>query len=145
MENASKALIIAGAILIAVALISIFMYVFTAIGHFNSQTQAQQYSNQVIAYNRFFVESAYDVNPSLNGVQIYGYDAYNIIRKAKDMNLDEDAPVTIAINAPSETIFDADGDGILTDQEKIKMQSQFTYRYEMDSEGYVVRITLSEV
>ena len=39
MENASKALIIAGAVLITVAVISIFLYVFNAIGEYQNQTQ----------------------------------------------------------------------------------------------------------
>ena len=86
MENASKALIIAGAVLITVALITMFLYVFNAIGQYQQQTQAQQQSNQVIAANRFFVESAYDLDPSKSGVQIYGYDVYNLMRKAKNIN-----------------------------------------------------------
>ena len=146
MENASKALIMAGAVLIAVMLISLFIYVFSAIGEFNSQTQAQQQSNQVIATNRFFVESAYDVNPTKAGVQIYGYDAYNVIRKARDVNNNANSPVTITIEIPySENNFDAGADGILTDVEKARMNKQFTYSYGMDIEGYINRITISEV
>ena len=142
MENASKALIMAGAIFIAVMLISLFIYVFSAIGDFNSQTQAQQYSNQVTAANRFFVESAYDINPSVGGVQIMGYDAYNIIRKAGDVNDDPDAAVIIDIDAPSETTFDRDGDGILDEAERANMKKEYNYSYSMDSEGYVNKIII---
>ena len=144
MENASKALIIAGAILIAVMLISLFMYVFGAISEFNTNTQAQRYSNHITASNRFFVESAYDVNPSMSGIQIYGYDAYNIIRKAKDVNEDENAEVVIEINSSlSIENFDSDGDGKFTDAEIEKLRKQFTYSYSMDLEGFVNRITIS--
>lgn len=143
MENASKALIMAGAIFIAVMLISLFIYVFSAIGDFNSQTQAQQYSNQVIAANRFFVESAYDVNPSRAGIQIYGYDAYNIIRKAGDVNDDPNAAVEIDTDdAPLPETFDRDGDGILDEVERANMKKQYNYSYRMDSEGYVNKIII---
>lgn len=142
MENASKALIMAGAVFIAVMLISLFIYVFSAIGNFNSQTQAQQYSNQVIAANRFFVESAYDINSSVGGVQIMGYDAYNIIRKALDINDDPDAAVTIDIIAPSYTTFDRDSDSILDETERANMKKEYNYSYSMDSEGYVNKIII---
>ena len=144
MENASKALIIAGAILIAVALISLFIFVFSAIGEFNSQTREQQYSNQVIAANRFFVEAAHDVDSSNPGIQIYGYDAYNIIRKAEDVNNDVGAPVTIDVNM-NDSYFGVGTDGIVTADGLTKLKKKFRYSYEMDSEGYVIKITLSEV
>lgn len=134
MENASKALIIAGAILIAVMLISLFMYVFGTISEYNTQTKAQLYSNHITASNRFFVESAYDVNLSMPGIQIYGYDAYNIIKKANDINEDADAPVIIEINGGySASSFDTVD----------KLKSIYTYSYGMDIEGYVNSITIT--
>lgn len=146
MENASKALIMAGAVIIAVMLISLFMYVFTAISDYNSQTQAQRQSNNIIASNRFFVESAYDINGSRAGVQIKGYDAYNIIRKARDVNNNANSPVTIELNIPyNESFFDSGADGLLTEEEKLRLQKQFDYSYTMDIEGYINKITLSEV
>ena len=134
MENASKALIIAGAVLISVALRSRFMYVFSAIGEYKGQTQAQQQSNQVIAANRFFVESAYDVSSSAPGVQIYGYDVYNVIRKAEDINTNPDSPNYIenesSVNASSFVL----EDGTLN---KANLTKLYTYSYGFDSDGYI--------
>ena len=145
MENASKALIIAGAVLISVALMSIFIYVFTAIGNYNSSTQAQRQSNEVTAVNRFFVESAYDVDNSNVGIQIYGYDVYNIMRKVRDVNNDVSAPVTIEINSHlTETMF-VPSDKILTDANKANLLKKYTYKYFLDTDGYVYRVNFSEV
>lgn len=142
MENASKALIIAGAVLIAVALISIFMYVFSAIGNLNSQQQAQLQSNYIIAANRFFVESAYDVNPSVGGIQIYGYDVYNIIKKAQDINGNPDSPNFIQINS-SVSVSSLVSNGELTANNIANLKKQYTYSYGFDSEGYINRVTFN--
>lgn len=144
MENASKALIMAGAVLIAVAIISIFIYVFSAIGNFRSQEQAQLQSNQIIAANRFFVESAFDMDSTAYGIQIYGYDVYNIIRKIADINNDPDGAVEIE-NASSYT---EENFVTIVDGEIIKnlanLNGLYTYNYYFDSEGYVNRVSFSK-
>lgn len=126
MENASKALIIAGVILISVALISIFMYIFTAIGEYRSNSQAQLQSNEIIAANRFFVESAYDLDSSKPGVQIYGHDVYNLIRKANDVNDNPDSEFWITTNLTEATF-----------NNQSNLKKMYTYSYTMDSLGYV--------
>lgn len=126
MENASKALIIAGVIVISVALISIFMYIFTAIGEYKSNSQAQLQSNEIIAANRFFVESAYDLDSSKPGVQIYGYDVYNLIRKANDVNDNPDSEIWITTNLTEATF-----------NNQSNLKKMYTYSYTMDSLGYV--------
>lgn len=131
MENASKALIMAGVILISVMLISLFIYVFTAIGEYKSQTQAQQQSNQIVAANRFFVESAYDINSLRPGVQIKGYDVYNLIGKANDINENPDSPNYIE---------NYSGLSVAT----VDLNKEYTYTYGLDSEGYVNSINFSE-
>lgn len=131
MENASKALIMAGVVLISVALISIFMYVFTAISNYKSDSQAQLQSNEVIAANRFFVESAYDINPSAVGVQIKGYDVYNLIRKAKDINENPDSPFMVEVYGATE------------ENAKNNLDGVYTYKYTFDSLGYVNAITFN--
>lgn len=136
MENASKALIIAGAVLVSIALISIFMYVFTAIGHYRSSSQAQLQSNQVIAANKFFVEAAYDVNHTAAGIQIYGYDVYNIIQKANDINNNPDSPNFIEIKS-SISANSLVSKKELTPQNITNLNKQYNYTYTFDSEGYV--------
>lgn len=140
MENASKALIMAAAALIAVGLISIFMYVFTAISEYSSQTQAQQISNQIIAANRYFVEAAYDTDLAKAGIQIYGYDVYNLIGKAKDINDDPDGEVEITI------VGNPFGEELSEDEKASLSSIKYTYKYYMDSMGYVNKIEfISEV
>ena len=129
MENASKALIMAAAVLISVMLISIFMYVFTAIGDYKSDSQAQLQSNEIIAANRFFVESAYDINSGQSGVQIKGYDVYNIIRKARDINENPDSPFMIDVYGMNE------------ENAKNNLNGTYTYSYTFDSLGYINTIT----
>ena len=131
MENASKAIIMAGAILISVALISIFMYVFTAISDYKSDSQAQLQSNEVIAANRFFVESAYDIKPSQAGIQIKGYDVYNIIRKAKDINENPDSEFMVEIY------------GLTEENAKNNLNGVYTYSYSFDSLGYIEAVTFN--
>ena len=131
MENASKALIMAGAVLISVMLISIFMYVFTAIGDYKSDSQAQLQSNEVIAANRFFVESAYDLNPGQEEVQIKGYDVYNLIRKAKDIKENPDSPFMVEVYGETE------------EGAKNNLDGMYTYKYTFDSLGYVNSITFN--
>ena len=133
MENASKALIMAGMILISVALISIFMYVFTAISDYKSDSQAQLQSNEVIAANRFFVESAYDIKPGQEGVQIHGYDVYNIIRKAKDIKDNPDSEFMIEIKG-----------GVSEVNAKNNLNGVYTYSYTFDSLGYINTITFNK-
>lgn len=90
MENASKALIMAGAMLITVLLISITMYAYNSYKTFAGEASIQTYSTQAEAFNRFFIYSSNDIdNDRTNGIQIKGTDAYNIIAKVNDINNNE--------------------------------------------------------
>lgn len=93
MDNASKAIVFAGGFLVAMLLISIFMYSFSNIGDFLTASNKERDNYAIDEFNKFFTESYY----SANGGMMYGYDAYNIMKKVDDINNDIDAPVMISV------------------------------------------------
>lgn len=78
MENASKALMIAGAILIAMIVISLFYYAFGQIGSFMQATEEDSTQKEISAVNTSF--EAY------NKKVMYGVDIISVINKAIDNN-----------------------------------------------------------
>ena len=54
MENASKALLMAGGILIALLILGALILMFTKVGEFNSQNDAQKKQSQIAAFNNQF-------------------------------------------------------------------------------------------
>ena len=78
MENASKALIIAGSILIALITISLFYFVFGKMGTVVDETSENTYQKQLIAFNSSF--EAY------NKKTMYGMDVISVLNKAIDNN-----------------------------------------------------------
>lgn len=103
MENASKALIMAGAVLITVLLISLSMYVFNIIITYTEQSSIQSYSEKAEAFNRYFIYSSNDIDGNrANGIQIKGSEAYNIIAKINDINNDEWSLDEIELSVSSE-------------------------------------------
>lgn len=78
MENASKALVIAGSILIGIIVISIFYYAFGKIGYFVGETQENSVQKEIEAFNTSF--EAY------NKKLMYGIDIISVLNKAIDNN-----------------------------------------------------------
>lgn len=150
MENASKALIIAGAILITVLLISLTMYSAQIISNYTKHTKVQSYSNQVDAFNRFFVYSNNDIDNSIDGIQIKGSDAYNIISKAIDINNDEWSlqEIEILLNTViiDDSVDESNFISTITTEEGIKRVDNqiYTYIYSFNtSTGFVDKIIIT--
>ena len=78
MENASKALIIAGGVLIGLITISLFYYMFSHISNFVSETSEDYNIKETNAFNQGF--EAY------NKKLMYGSDVVSVINKAIDNN-----------------------------------------------------------
>ena len=95
MDNASKAIIIAGAVLIAVGLMSLFLVFFKVLREYNGAVADKQVTEDILSFNRFFTESLYDVNLTRPGTQIYGYDVYNLALKAFELSQRDDSYVVI--------------------------------------------------
>ena len=79
MENASKALLMAGGMLIALLVIGALLLAFNQIGDYEKGKSSMVKSSQVADFNKEFGKYA--------GDDIKGYDILTIINKAIDFNL----------------------------------------------------------
>ena len=79
MENASKAFIIAGATLIAVMLISMFMWFFNTLKGYNASSSSSTRDLEIESFNRYFLYIA------PKDSDISGIDALNIYNKLIDL------------------------------------------------------------
>jgi hypothetical protein len=133
MDNASKAIVFAGSVLIAILIISLTMYFFNVYRDFNSSMDRVNQTQATQQFNRFFVDSC------PNGATIFGYDAYNIIQKALEINNDSDSPTYINIYGDNVTYSDLDGD-------YSSLSDNYIYTYTIsESTGYVESITLRKI
>lgn len=78
MENASRALLIAGGILIGILTISIFYYMFNNIQSFVSATSDNSEEEELLEFNKGF--------EVYNKKIMYGTDVISVINKAMDNN-----------------------------------------------------------
>lgn len=78
MENASKAILIAGGILIAIVTITIFLFVFGTSGQMVGVTQEDTLTKELVDFNKSY--EAY------NKKKMYGTDMISILNKAIDNN-----------------------------------------------------------
>lgn len=78
MENASKALVIAGGILLAVLIISVMLYMYTAIGKASQREQDVLKTEELSAFNKQY--------ESYNKSSMYGTDVITVLNKAIDNN-----------------------------------------------------------
>lgn len=146
MDNASKALIMAGGILIAVLVISVSMYVITSARGVAKISNERVEVNAVQSFNRFY--AAYTSDGS--AVTVKGIDAVNIYRKALDDSEREsgalhtieikDEDVAESIRNISTALDTGTGDG--TGAEIYAQDYYFSYT--TDADGYVWKIKLSK-
>lgn len=78
MENASKALIIAGGILISILILSVLVYSFGNISQYFSSEEKVQQTEQLTTFNNQY--------ESYNKKLLRGTDVISVINKAKDNN-----------------------------------------------------------
>lgn len=97
MENASKALIIVGGVLITVLIISLAMYVLTSARGVASASEERLSASQKMAFNRFF-----EYYPD----QIKGIDVYNIIGKIEDIQYDSSSIGKVDYIGPTKDMVD---------------------------------------
>lgn len=97
MENASKALLMAGGIFIALMIIGALLLMFNQIGDYEKAQSSNEKVSQVADFNKEFVKYTYD--------DIKGYDLISLINKAIDFNgksgvgnsVDYDKKITIKV------------------------------------------------
>lgn len=92
MENASKALIMAGGVMISIAVISVAVYFYTNMKGYASANQDVLSSTQIHSFNRFY--TAY--NNSTNKIRVV--DAVNILNRAveDEVTVSNDCSSTIS-------------------------------------------------
>lgn len=131
MDNASKALIMAGGILITVLVIGVAMYVLASARGVASDSNKEMQASAAESFNRYYESFSSDIR---------GIDALNIYNKAKDDNSRYTSVRTIAINAETTLLENMNGaDGVSNG-----MTDNYSYSYKKDSDGYISEITLTK-
>ena len=90
MENASKALLMAGGMLIALLVIGALLLAFNQIGDYEKGKSSMTKSSQVADFNKEFGK--------YSGDDIKGYDILTLINKAVDFNSRKDIPTQDGAN-----------------------------------------------
>lgn len=141
MDNASKALIFAGGILIAVLVISVSMYVIASARGVAKTSNERLEANAIESFNRFY--KAYGALPN-NSYEVKGIDALNIYRKAVD-DSSRDAHVHVINTDDVSDIGDLSADvddGSVTGAENYNAIYEFSYT--VDALGYINKISFEK-
>lgn len=125
MDNASKALIMAGQVLIAGLVISLFLFAVNSFREYNNKTTGLTESAKMESFNRYFLYAS-----SKNGGRINGYDAYNVAGKALDMNQTLDPADQITITIGGVTINSYNALAPYKNNNTWLEQQTHTYRYD---------------
>ena len=90
MDNASKAIIMAGSVLVAIAVMSIALYFYGVMKGYFRDTEETYTQTQVDSFNRFYQSYA-----NTSDSTIYAIDVLNIYNKAMDDGFDS-SQVTVS-------------------------------------------------
>jgi len=139
MDNASKALIMAGGILIGVLIISVSLYIFTTARGLADDSNREMKINAAESFNRFY--QSFDNNSTITGL-----DALNIINKAKDDNWRCETKRT----SEHYITFGGNYDSIISSMEDSadginEMKKSYSYHYEKDADGYIDTIVINKI
>lgn len=130
MENASKALIIAGAILIAILLISVGILVMNSTGNMQDQVSSSADSMAIETFNSQFLSYETDTN---SAAQIR-----TLISKVNASNASHDATTT----ADEKYVEVAWGQGLSAST--LKSTKRYTVTVGYATTGYINKLTISE-
>ena len=99
MENASKALIMAGSVIIAIGIISLALYVYLRYSDFVRVSEQLLTVSQIESFNRFYDSYKNGAGTTRGGIDYYeirGIDYLNIYKKAvEDKTYDESLVITV--------------------------------------------------
>lgn len=135
MENASKAIIMAGGVLIAVAVISLALYVYFNFGEYAKTSDQMLTISQIESFNRFY--ESYDSDPvagSSYKYSIRGIDAINIWRKAK-----EDREKDESFIVDGETVINA-----ISGDSSSFLDDRYTVQYQYDGNGKITKVDIDK-
>ena len=128
MDNINKALLMAGGVLITIMVISVLVYSINSYRSYAERMSAITASSQNESFNRFFTYMSLKSALSPDKVNIRGYDAYNVINKAIDMNkvLDEGSQISISLNGVAITSLN---DSYKTNNAWLESYHEYSYSY----------------
>lgn len=122
MENASKAAVMAGAVIIALAIISLALYAYASFSDYAKASEELLTLSQIESFNRFYQSFPEGTNT------IRGVDVVNIINKA----IDDEIPNVSAIPA-----------GLTGPSASTNFLTTYDYSLGYDANGRVNRITIN--
>ncbi len=143
MDNASKALIMAGGTLISLLIISLAMYVFTSARKYGEDSSNLIKSSQNEAFNRFFVYS------ETSGGLIRRFEAFNIINKIIDINTNFDEGISITLNFNGANYITEDelrmcADSLVNSSNISNAKERnVTYHYSYGNDGRINQVSIS--
>ena len=111
MDNASKALIIAGGMLIAIMIASLFVYLFTTYGNYADNMYDRIYQRQLTEANNEYTQYEGSNENTI-------YDVVTVINKAKDNNSSlklspgDRGYIRVAISGENSNLQNLDNNGI---------------------------------
>lgn len=119
MENASKALLIAGSILIALMILSLIIYVFTSTSRMAQAQEGKKETEEIVAFNQTY--EAY------NKKRMYGTDIITVVNKAIEYNRKATEKIEIILIThndyeTTEEIITTDSNGITTSTKTKKIK-----------------------
>lgn len=138
MDNASKALLMAAGILIAIAIMGIAMSMINSARSFVSTTVEEEFALEVSRHNRFF--EGYSYSEVLNGI-----DVVNIKNKINSLNEDFDEGLTILSSRFRDNIGTVAPELFGEDRSYYFLRNRYTYEYSVDSSGIITGITIQKV
>ena len=134
MDNASKAIVMAGGVLIAIALISVAVYAFNSARNFASSADDILSASQIQSFNRFYQEyrTGAGTVSTINCI-----DAVNILNRAVEDDVEREVSSNLitANNSNGSTVYSADSKDYTT--------KTVSYSLSYDPVGKVGKVTIS--
>lgn len=130
MDNASKAVLMAGSVLIAIAVISVSLYMYSIAKGYAETSENTLSVTQIQSFNRFYTAYTDDT--------IKCIDAINILNRALEDNVKVETPV-------SEDIIKLSGDTYVATDSKHYLQKKFKYSLERDAAGMVNLVKIDNI
>lgn len=97
MENAAKALLIAGGVLIAILLLTLFSYLYTKMGESTNDIYALMNQSEISEFNQKFLNySGRGINPNTTPLTVQ--DVATLINLAQDSKNNSDYAADISVN-----------------------------------------------
>lgn len=139
MDNASKALIMAGGILIAVLIIGLAIYILASARGFASASNDQAELSAIESFNRYYL--SFDST-------IQGIDAVNLYNKAKDDSNRVNHIHEVSTSEVNEDIKSL-AEGLANGSKDVAgsyemLKKNYNYKYSFDSDGYVNSIEIKK-